>query len=98
MLTLCDTRCTVAPVIDELDARRIRVKQGAAIRTTRETLGRSRRDVIRAMEGEGVTATEGALAFWEAGDRRIPETASIAIAKVLGVPWSDLFGLDDEVA
>lgn len=82
---------------DELTAR-IRAKQGGAIRAAREAQDRTRRDITRAMEHEGVTVTEQALAYWESGTRRPPEAAGIALAKVLGVAWSDLFGLDNEVA
>jgi len=48
------------------------------------------------MEEHGWPATEGALAFWEKGQRSIPEGATVALARALGVAWSDLFALDDE--
>lgn len=85
--------CTVAPVIDNTALRK---RRGDAIKEARAE--RTRRDVVRAMEAEGYTATEGALAFWENGERGIPEAASVALARALGVPWSHLFALDDEVA
>ena len=79
----------------ELTAR-IRAKQGAALRAARGE--RTRRDIVDGVRAEGLNATESALAWWEAGERRPSEGVSLALAKVLGVPWSDLFGLDDEVA
>jgi transcriptional regulator with XRE-family HTH domain len=85
----------VTLVPEELTVQ-IRAKQGAAIRSARGN--RTRRDVIRAMEAEGATATESALAWWEAGERRPSEAASLALARALGVAWSDLFSLDGEVA
>lgn len=81
-----------------IDNTALRKRRGEAIREARTTAGRSRRDVVQAMTAEGYDATEGALAFWENGQRGIPEAASVALARALGVPWSDLFDLTDEVA
>lgn len=79
-----------------IDNAALRKRRGQTIRETREGAKRTRRDVVQAMTEQGVSATEGALAFWESGQRGIPEAASVALARVLGVPWSDLFALDDE--
>lgn len=81
-----------------IDNTALRKRRGNAIRKARDDAGRTRRDVVQAMAAEGFSATEGALAFWENGQRGIPEAATVAIARALGVSWSDLFALDDEVA
>lgn len=77
-----------------IDNTALRKRRGQAIQDARG--GRSRRDVVRSMEEHGWPATEGALAFWEKGQRSIPEGATVALARALGVAWSDLFALDDE--
>lgn len=84
---------------DDLTAEvnaRIRARQGDALKQARTEAGLTRRQVVRGMEARGVVVTEQALAWWEAGERRPSEAASVALAKVLDVAWSDLFGLDGE--
>lgn len=74
-------------------AKRIRQRQGASIRKTREL-----RDLSICEFAEAVGKTAGAVSQWETGRYTPRLVVQVRIAKVLDVPWSMLFGLDSEAA
>lgn len=74
-------------------AKRIRKRQGKAIRETRELKQLSIEEFAELLK-----VSPGAVSHWETG-RYTPRAAKqVAIAKALGVPWGVLFGLDGEAA
>lgn len=73
--------------------RRIRLRQGNAIRQVRKMRGLASHELASLV---GVSA--GAVSQWESGTHSPRHRHQIAIARVLDVPWSTLFGLDGEVA
>lgn len=76
----------------EADPRkRIRVKQGKAIRQVR-TL----KKIPIADFAEMVGVTPGAVSQWETGRYSPRQEVQVRIAKALEVPWALLFGLDSE--
>lgn len=79
--------------IDPDPQKRIRRRQGKAIRETREMLGMSPTELA-----ESVGVTPGAISQWENGRTSPRQHHQIAVAQTLNVPWSLLFGLDGEVA
>lgn len=74
-------------------SKRIRLKQGRAIRSTRELRGIS-------VDGlaDQIEVTPGAIRHWETGRYTPKQAHQVAIARALGVPWGVLFGLDGEAA
>lgn len=74
-------------------AKRIRQRQGRAIRQVREMRGLTLEELARA-----VGVTDGALSHWETGRHSPRQHHQAAIARALDVPWSTLFGLDGEAA
>lgn len=80
------------------DKTTIRLRKVQGERITAARAARSRRDITVALKAQGYPITEQALAWWEAGERSPSAALQVALAKALGVPWSDLFSLDDEVA
>ena len=72
-------------------AKRIRQRQGAAIRQVRTMRGISIRDFAAA-----VGVTDGAVSQWETGRFAPRQEMQVRIARALDVPWSVLFGLDAE--
>lgn len=84
----------VVKVGTEPDPRkRIRQKQGTKIRKARAMRGWSIAEFA-----DKVGATVGAVSHWETGRYSPRPAMQVAIAKTLDVPWSFIFGLDDEVA
>lgn len=78
----------------ELDpATRIRKTQGREIRRIRK---------MRKIEIHDFAAqlgvTQGAVSQWETGRYTPRQHVQVKIATVLDVPWSSIFGLDQEVA
>lgn len=73
--------------------RRIRTRQGNAIRSTRKLRGLK---VDELAESIGVSA--GAIRHWETGRFSPKQAHQVAIARALDVPWVVLFGLDGEAA
>lgn len=73
--------------------KRIRKRQGKAIRESREMLGVSVDELAAALD-----VTPGAVSHWETGRHSPKQAHQVAIAKTLRVPWSVLFGLDGEAA
>lgn len=69
---------------------RLRHRQGAAIKTARR---------MRGMTGtalaEAIGRTQGAVSQYESGRVTPPQDVQIAIARVLDVPWSLLFSVDE---
>lgn len=74
-------------------AKRIRHRQGKAIRQVREMRGMTIEDLAQA-----VGVTDGAISQWETGRFTPRQKHQVAVARALDVPWSTLFGLDGEVA
>ena len=71
----------------------MKLEQGRRIRFLRVAAGLSIRDLARA-----VGTTPGAVSHWETG-RFVPRRdRQIAIARAIGVPWVDIFGLQGEFA
>jgi transcriptional regulator with XRE-family HTH domain len=73
--------------------KRIRKRQGKAIRTARELKSISIDEFATAL---GVTP--GAVSQWETGRFTPRQHHQVAIAKAVDMPWSFLFGLDGEAA
>lgn len=71
-------------------AKRLRLRQGAAIRTVRKMRGLSPAELA-----EKLSKTPSAISQWELGTYTPRQSVQVQIAKVLDVPWSMLFGLDD---
>jgi transcriptional regulator with XRE-family HTH domain len=88
--------CVVLGFVPDKTTIRLRKVQGGRITAARGD--RPRRVIATALAAEGFPVTEQALAWWEAGERSPSAGVQVALAKVLGVPWSDLFSLDHEVA
>lgn len=74
-------------------AKRIRQRQGKAIRQVREMRGMTNRELA-----ELVGVTPGAISQWETGTHSPRQHHQAKVARVLDVPWSTLFGLDGEAA
>lgn len=74
-------------------AKRIRQRQGKAIRQVREMRGMSTAELA-----ENIGVTVGAISQWETGRFSPRQHLQVAIAKALDVPWSTIFGLDGEAA
>ena len=70
-------------------AKRIRLRQGEKIRSTRKL-----RDMTVEEMAEAVDVTPGAIRHWETGRYSPRAHHQLAIAKVFGVPHGVLFGLD----
>jgi transcriptional regulator with XRE-family HTH domain len=75
--------------VEQDPAKRIRQRQGGAIRSTRELRGITPEELA-----EQLDVTVGAVRHWETGRFTPRQTHQVAIAKALGVPWGVLFGLD----
>lgn len=73
--------------------RRIRKRQGEAIRKVRQL-----KQISIAEFAEQLAVTPGAVSQWETGRFSPRQTMQVRIARVLDVPWSMIFGLDQEVA
>lgn len=73
--------------------KRIRTRQGDAIRSTRELRGYSTEEFAEMLD-----VTPGAVRHWEVGRYSPRPHHQVAIAKALQVPWGVLFNLDAEVA
>lgn len=73
--------------------KRIRKRQGKAIRSTREL-----RDLSAEELADLVGVTVGAIRHWETGRFTPKQAHQVAVASALGVPWGVLFGLDGEAA
>lgn len=73
--------------------KRIRQRQGKAIRQVREMRGLSMEELAQI-----VGVTDGAISQWETGRFSPRQHHQVAVARALDVPWSTLFGLDGEVA
>lgn len=74
-------------------AKRLRTRQGKAIRDTRKLRGMTHADLA-----EAVGVTEGAVRHWEEGRYAARQHHQVKIASALGVPWGVLFSLDGEAA
>lgn len=74
-------------------AKRIRQRQGKAIRQVRQMRGMTIEELASV-----VGVTDGAISQWETGRFSPRQHHQVAVAKALDVPWSTLFGLDGEVA
>lgn len=74
-------------------AKRIRQRQGRAIRQVREMRGISITELA-----DSVGVTPGAISQWETGRFSPRQHHQAAVASALDVPWSTIFGLDGEVA
>lgn len=74
-------------------AKRIRQRQGKAIRQVREMRGMTIEELAQA-----VGVTDGAVSQWETGRFSPRQHHQIIVARVLDVPWLTLFGLDGEAA
>lgn len=74
-------------------SKRIRAKQGKAIRDVRTMRGMSIADFA-----EAVGVTVGAVSQWETGRTSPRQHLQLKVATALDVPWSMLFGLDGQVA
>ena len=70
--------------------RVIRRKQGALIRFHRKTL-----DMTLQQVGNGLGVSKDAVSQWEKGLTSPTTPNQIALARILQVPWIDIFGLDD---
>lgn len=76
---------------NEPDAgKRLRLRQGAAIRTVRKMRGLTPQELA-----EKLGKTPSAISQWELGTYTPRQSVQVAIAQTLDVPWSMLFGLDD---
>ncbi len=64
-------------------------EQGARIRDGRVAAGLSIPDLA-----DAVGTSAGAVSHWETGRHTPRRDRQLAIARTLGVPWLDLFGLD----
>lgn len=73
--------------------KRIRKRQGKAIRQTRVL-----RDLSIEELAELVNVSPGAISHWETGRYTPRQRHQIAIADALNVPWGVIFGLDGEAA
>jgi transcriptional regulator with XRE-family HTH domain len=73
--------------------KRIRQRQGKTIRQLRRMRGLSNRELA-----DQVGVTPGAISQWELGLHSPRQHHQTALARVLDVPWSTIFGLDGEVA
>lgn len=71
-------------------AKRLRLRQGAAIRTVRKMRG-----LTPAELATKIGKTPSAVSQWELGTYTPRQSVQVLIAKTLDVPWSMLFGLDD---
>ena len=71
-------------------AKRIRLRQGSAIRTVRKMRGLTPQELA-----ELVAVTPSAVSQWELGTYTPRQSVQVKIAKALDVPWSMLFGLDE---
>lgn len=74
-------------------ARRLRLRQGAAIRTVRKMRGMTPSELA-----DKIKKTQSAISQWERGVYTPRQSVQVDIAKALDVPWSMLFGLDDVAA
>jgi transcriptional regulator with XRE-family HTH domain len=74
-------------------SKRIRLRQGRAIRSTRELRQMSTEELA-----EAVDVTPGAVRHWETGRYSPRQHHQVALAAVLGVPHGVLFGLDGVAA
>lgn len=74
-------------------AKRIRQRQGRALRQIREMRGLSMEELAQV-----VGVTDGAISQWETGRFTPRQHHQVAVARALDVPWSTIFGLDGEVA
>lgn len=72
-------------------AKRIRKRQGKAIRQVRKMRGLSGRELAVL-----VGVTPGAMSQWETGLHSPRQHHQTALATALDVPWSTIFGLDGE--
>lgn len=79
---------------DEITAR-YRKMQGDRLTELRGT--RTRREIAEALAEAGHTCSPQAIAWWEMGERSPALSTQVALAKVLGVSWSDIFALDDDL-
>jgi transcriptional regulator with XRE-family HTH domain len=77
-------------------SKRIRTRQGEAIRSTRQLRGLSVEELAEMFEPPGVTP--GAIRHWETGRYSPRQHHQIELARALGVPWGVLFGLHGEAA
>lgn len=76
-------------------AKRIRLKQGQAIRSTRLIRQMSVEDLAEMMDPP---VTPGAVRHWETGRYSPRQHHQVQIARALGVPWGVLFALNGEAA
>lgn len=74
-------------------AKRIRQRQGKAIRNTREL-----KQISTETLAEAVGVTSGAIRHWETGRYTPKAHHQVKIAQALNVPWGLLFGLDGVAA
>ena len=74
-------------------AKRIRQRQGRAIRQVREMRTLSIEDLA-----DRLGVSSGAISHWETGRYSPRQHHQVALAGALSVPWSTLFGLDGEAA
>lgn len=76
-------------------AKRIRLKQGDAIRSTRKIRGYSVEEFAEMLDPP---VTPGAVRHWETGRYSPRQHHQVQIARALGVPWGVLFALNGEAA
>lgn len=69
------------------------MEQGQRIRRHRVAAGMTIQDLARA-----VGTTPGAVSHWENGRFLPRRERQLAIARAIGVPWVDVFGLNEELA
>lgn len=72
-------------------AKRIRKAQGKKLRQARKLKQISRQELADALK-----VTVGAVSQWENGTTSPRQHHQLAIAKHLDIPWSFIFGLDDQ--
>ena len=75
-----------------------RATVGKRIKDGRRRMGMTQHELAQAMDARGCGVSMQAVSAWERGAALPTAANSVMLARVLGVSWSDLFALDDEVA
>ncbi len=79
-------------------SRRLRLAQGGRIRQIRRSRNLTLRQLAeRISQWPGTTVTAAAVSEWERGVSTPRQHLQVALARELGVRWSELFNLDGEV-
>lgn len=89
---LCFTVVVMAAT-PKTPAAAIRQRQGNKIRQFRGF-----RELTQEALAERIGVTKAAVSDWERGASTPRQHLQVALAAVLNVPWSSIFGLDGEVA